>query len=79
MRIATREELIDRVDELQLENALLEYQSSMFESKLHELQMRFDEIVGSHNSRNAAQEALDEINAYETVLIASRSLIRQSS
>jgi hypothetical protein len=50
----------------------------MFESKLHELQKRFDEIIGSHNARNAAQEALDEINAYETVLIASRALIQQS-
>jgi hypothetical protein len=63
---------------LEIEYSLLEYQSSMFESKLHELQKRFDEIIGSHNARNAAQEALDEINAYETVLIASRALIQQS-
>jgi len=78
MRLATREELIDRVDKLEIENALLEFQSVMFETELNELQKRFNEIIGSHNARNAAQEALDEINAYETLLIASRSLIRQS-
>lgn len=78
MRFATREELIEEVDRLNIENALLEYQSATFESKLHELQKQFDAIVRSHNARNAAQEALDEINAYKTVLVASRSLIRQS-
>ena len=78
MRLATREELIDRVDKLEIENALLEFQSVMFETELNELQKSFNEIIGSHNARNAAQEALDEINAYETLLIASRSLIRQS-
>jgi len=37
MRLATMEELLQENERLEIENALLEYQSAMFESKLKPL------------------------------------------